>query len=72
MSAVIKYAHDYFQRKFFPLLTIQIYHHNSMEKCSKIRKSIAIERKYIMGNIGVETFRVPEFAEHIRDFITNG
>lgn len=70
MSAVIKYAHGYFQKEVFSIaydktLTPQ----QRMEKMFKKSERALLSDGNIMGNIGVETARViPEFSGHIRDF----
>lgn len=70
MSAVIKYAHSYFQKEVFsiaynPDLTPQ----QKMEQMFKKSERALLSDGDIMGNIGVETARViPEFADYIRDF----
>ncbi|HRB92689.1 MAG TPA: TetR/AcrR family transcriptional regulator, partial [Chitinophagales bacterium] len=70
MSAVIKYAHEYFKKEVFSIaydsaLTPQ----QRMEKMFKKTERALLSDGNIMGNIGVETARaIPEFAEHIRDF----
>lgn len=70
MSAVIKYAHEFFQKEVFSIaydtsLTPQ----KRMEKMFKKSERALLSDGNIMGNIGVETARViPEFSNHIRDF----
>lgn len=70
MSAVIRYAHSYFQKEVFsiaknPDLTPQ----QKMEMMFKKSERALLSDGDIMGNIGVETARViPEFSDNIREF----
>ena len=70
MSAVIKYAHDFFQKEVFSIAYDKtLSPQQRMEKMFKKSEKALISDGNIMGNIGVETARaIPEFAEHIRDF----
>lgn len=70
MSAVIKYAHDYFKKEVFSIAyDTNLSPQQRMEKMFKKSEKALLSDGNIMGNIGVETARViPEFAEHIRDF----
>ena len=70
MSAVIKYAHSYFQKEVF-----SIAYQESLSPQEKIELMFKKSQKAllsdgdIMGNIGVETARViPEFSDNIRVF----
>jgi TetR/AcrR family transcriptional repressor of nem operon len=70
MSAVIKYAHDFFKKEIFSIAYDKaLSPQQRMEKMFKKTERALLSDGNIMGNIGVETARViPEFAEHIRDF----
>jgi TetR/AcrR family transcriptional repressor of nem operon len=70
MSAVIKYAHEFFQKEVFSIAYDQtLTPQQRMEKMFKKSERALLSDGNIMGNIGVETARaIPEFAEHIRDF----
>lgn len=70
MSAVIKYAHDYFKKEVFSIAyDTTLSPQQRMEKMFKKSERALLSEGNLMGNIGVETARaIPEFAEHIRDF----
>ena len=70
MSAVIKYAHEFFQKEVFSIAYDKtLSPQQRMEKMFKKSERALLSDGNIMGNIGVETARaIPEFAEHIRDF----
>lgn len=70
MSAVIKYAHDYFKKEVFSIAyDTELTPQQRMEKMFKKSQKALVSDGNIMGNIGVETARaIPEFAEHIKDF----
>jgi len=70
MSAVIKYAHDYFKKEVFSIAyDTELSPQQRMEKMFKKSQKALVSDGNIMGNIGVETARaIPEFAEHIKDF----
>mgnify|MGYP000992252534 FL=1 len=70
MSAVIKYAHDFFKKEVFSIAYDKaLSPQQRMEKMFKKTERALLSDGNIMGNIGAETARViPEFAEHIRDF----
>lgn len=70
MSAVIKYAHDFFKKEVFDIAyDTTLSPQQRMEKMFKKSERALLSDGNIMGNIGVETARViPEFSEHIRDF----
>ncbi|HRG35068.1 MAG TPA: TetR family transcriptional regulator [Chitinophagales bacterium] len=72
MSAVIKYAHEYFQKEVFSIAyDVTMSPQQRMEKMFKKSERALLSEGNIMGNIGVETARaIPEFAEHIRAFYT--
>ncbi len=72
MSAVIKYAHEFFQKEVFAIAyDTALSPQQRMEKMFKKSERALVSDGNIMGNIGVETARaIPEFAEHIRDFYT--
>ena len=72
MSAVIKYAHEFFQKEVFSIAYDKtLSPQQRMEKMFKKSERALLSDGNIMGNIGVETARaIPEFAEHIRDFYT--
>lgn len=70
MSAVIKYAHSYFQKEVFSIAyNSELSPQQKMEQMFKKSERALLSDGDIMGNIGVETARViPDFADHIRDF----
>jgi TetR/AcrR family transcriptional repressor of nem operon len=70
MSAVIQYAHEYFQKEVFSIAYDNaLSPQQRMEKMFKKSERALLSDGNIMGNIGVETARViPEFSEHIRVF----
>jgi TetR/AcrR family transcriptional repressor of nem operon len=70
MSAVIQYAHGYFQKEVFSIAyDTTLSPQQRMEKMFKKSEKALLSDGNIMGNIGVETARViPEFSEHIRVF----
>lgn len=72
MSAVIKYAHSYFQKEVFSIAyNAELTPQQKMEQMFKKSERALLSDGDIMGNIGVETARViPEFAEYIRDFFS--
>lgn len=70
MSAVIQYAHSYFQKEVFSIAkNPDLSPQQKMEMMFKKSERALLSDGDIMGNIGVETARViPEFADNIRDF----
>ena len=70
MSAVIQYAHEFFQKEVFSIAyDSSLSPQQRMEKMFKKSERALLSDGNIMGNIGVETARViPEFSEHIRVF----
>jgi TetR/AcrR family transcriptional repressor of nem operon len=70
MSAVIKYAHDYFKKEVFSIAYDKsLSPQQKIERMFKKSERALLSDGDIMGNIGVETARViPEFSDHIRDF----
>ena len=70
MSAVIQYAHAYFQKEVFSIaydssLTPQ----QKIELMFKKSEKTLLSDGDLMSNIGVETARViPEFVDHIKSF----
>lgn len=70
MSAVIKYAHEYFQKEVFSIAYDKsLSPQQRMEKMFKKSERALLSEGNIMGNIGVETARaIPEFSEYIREF----
>lgn len=70
MSAVIKYAHSYFQKEVFSIAyDNSLSPQEKMELMFKKSQKALLSDGDIMGNIGVETARViPEFSDSIRIF----
>ena len=69
MSAVIKYAHEFFQKEVFSIAYDKtLSPQQRMEKMFKKSERALLSDGNIMGNIGVETARaIPEFAEQRMD-----
>lgn len=72
MSAVIRYAHDYFKKEVFSIAYDKsLSPQEKIERMFKKSERALLSDGDIMGNIGVETARViPEFSDHIRDFFS--
>lgn len=70
MSAVIRYAHSYFQKEVFSIAkNPDLSPQQKMEMMFKKSERALLSDGDIMGNIGVETARViPEFSDSIREF----
>jgi TetR/AcrR family transcriptional repressor of nem operon len=70
MSAVIKYAHSYFQKEVFSIAYQEnLSPQEKIELMFKKSQKALLSDGDIMGNIGVETARViPEFSDSIRIF----
>lgn len=70
MSAVIKYAHSYFQKEVFSIAyQVNLSPQEKIELMFKKSQKALLSDGDIMGNIGVETARViPEFSDSIRIF----
>ncbi|HUH75151.1 MAG TPA: TetR/AcrR family transcriptional regulator [Chitinophagales bacterium] len=70
MSAVIKYAHSYFQKEVFSIAyDDSLSPQQKMELMFQKSQRALLSDGNIMGNIGVETARViPEFSDSIREF----
>ena len=70
MSAVIKYAHSYFQKEVFSIAyQDNLSPQEKIELMFKKSQKALLSDGDIMGNIGVETARViPEFSDNIRVF----
>lgn len=70
MTAVIKYAHSYFQKEVFSIAYQEnLSPQDKIELMFKKSQKALLSDGDIMGNIGVETARViPEFSDSIRMF----